>query len=91
MGISVCTHSDEQLVLQWALLRAKPFQRHKGQSLLGYCTFSAFICNLVHMKLMGLDPAPPKSILEKIIQEEFEDVQYHMWSLFLLTEQVTSA
>lgn len=67
------------------------FQRHKGQSLLGYCTFSAFIWNLVHTKLEGLGPAPPKSIPGKIIQEEVEEVQYHMWSLFLLTEQGTSA
>lgn len=54
------------------------FQRHKGQSLLGYCIFSAFIWNLVHTKLVGLGLAPLKCIPGKIIQEEVEEVQYDM-------------
>lgn len=58
--ISVCTHSGEQLVVWWALLWHLVFRGHKGQSLLGYYTSTAFIWNLVHTKLIGLDLAPPK-------------------------------
>lgn len=88
--ISVCTHSGEQLVVWWALLWHLVFRGHKGQSLLGYYTSTAFIWNLVHTKLMGLDLAPPKFNPEKkVTQEEFEQVQYLEQGLFLLTEQVT--
>lgn len=90
----VCTHSDEQPVVQQALLTAKPwhqsFQENKGQSLSCHCVLSAFIWNLVHTKLKGLDPATPKSIPENIIQKVIGGVQYHQQRLFLLTEQVTS-
>lgn len=67
------------------------FQGHKWQLLLSYYIFSAFTWNFVHTKLTGLDPAPPKSIPGKIIQEKVEEVQYHEQSPFLLTEQVTPA